>query len=68
MGRHSKVGKGELGPYIRGKDDSYSKKGYTSRPSGPEADIATQCEKLSTTSRNGGMRKAPRWGQQTFIY
>jgi hypothetical protein len=30
MGMHSEVGKGELGPYIRRKDNSCSKKGYTS--------------------------------------
>jgi len=29
-GGPSEVGKVELGPYIRGKDDSCSKKGYTS--------------------------------------
>ena len=29
-GRHSEVGKVELGAYIREKDDSCSKKGYTS--------------------------------------
>jgi len=29
-GRHSEVEKVDLGPYIRGKDDSCPKKGYTS--------------------------------------
>jgi len=34
-GKHSEVGKVELGPYIRGKDDSCSKKSYTSPLNSP---------------------------------
>jgi hypothetical protein len=50
MERHSEVGKGEPGPYIRGKDDSCSKKGYTSPLNSPPS-FKNQAG-LSRTSRS----------------
>jgi hypothetical protein len=44
-GRHSEVGKVGLGPYIRGRDDSCVKKGYTSPLNSPPLRAGSQFEK-----------------------
>jgi len=44
-GRHSEVGKVALGLYIRGRDDSWVKKGYTSPLNSPPLRAGGQFEK-----------------------
>ena len=46
-GRHSEAGKEELGPYIRGKDESCSIKGHTSALNSPP-DLKNQVEWVSS--------------------